>query len=142
MKEYSAGGFVYRMTTMGPEFLLICDHKGRWSIPKGKIENEETPEQAALREIREETGLETLLIRDKLDKIYFFYRLKAKLIYMTTWVFLVEALRGDEPVQIEEGKYWITEARWFSIDEARAVMEHRDLQVLLDIAIKKVTARV
>lgn len=142
VKEYSAGGFVYRMTPAGPEFLLIRDHKDRWSIPKGKIESEETPEQAAVREIQEETSLQTLLIRDKLDKIYFFYRLKSKLIFMTTWVFLVEALIGSEPIGVEEGKYWITEAKWFSVEEARAAMEHKDLKILLDVAIKKVMARV
>ncbi len=130
------------MTETGPQFLLIRDHKDRWSVAKGKIESEETPEQAALREIREETGLQTLLIRDKLDKIYFFYRLKNRLIFMTTWVYLVEALRGDEPPKVEEGKYWITEARWFDIEEARAVMEHKDLRILLDVAINKVIARI
>lgn len=133
---------MYKITEHGPQFLLIRDHKDRWSIAKGKIENEETPEQAAIREIREETGLKTLLIRDKLDKIYFFYRLKSKLIFMTTWVFLVESLRGDEPVEVEKDKYWITEAKWFSIEEARAVMEHKDLQILLDVAISKVLNRV
>jgi len=130
------------VTTAGPQFLLIRDHKDRWSIAKGKIDSEETPEQAAIREIQEETGVQTLLIRDKLDKIYFFYRLKSKLIFMTTWVFLVEALKGDEIPKVEEDKYWITEAKWFSIEDARKVMEHKDLQVLLNVAIEKVEARV
>ena len=130
------------MTPNGPEWLLIRDHKDRWSIAKGKIESEETPEQAAVREITEETRLKTMLIRSKLDKIYFFYRLKSKLIFMTTWVFLIEALQGDEPIGVEEDKYWITGARWFSIEEARKVVEHKDLRVLLEVAIEKVQARV
>jgi len=95
-----------------------------------------------VREITEETRLKTMLIRSKLDKIYFFYRLKSKLIFMTTWVFLIEALQGDEPIGVEEDKYWITGARWFSIEEARKVVEHKDLRVLLEVAIEKVQARV
>ena len=62
-KEKSCGAVVYREKD-GVEILLI-KHKngGHWAFPKGHVENKETEEETALREIREETGLKV-----KLDK--------------------------------------------------------------------------
>ena len=57
-REVSAGGIVFRR--FGPEarFLLIKDSYRHWGFPKGHLEEEETPAEAALRETGEETGLE------------------------------------------------------------------------------------
>src|SRR4051812_28386044 len=94
VREFTAGGVVYRHKGKILEILMIQDHKGRWTIPKGHVEKGEKLEQTALREIGEETGLTPLKIRDKLDNIYFFYRRHGKLIFMTTSVFLVEAIKN------------------------------------------------
>ena len=53
--EVSAGGIVFKQD---PElqFLMILDGYGRWTFPKGGVEAGETPAQAAVREIEEETG--------------------------------------------------------------------------------------
>ncbi len=59
----AAGGVVLRPTAAGPEVLVI--HRQRyddWTLPKGKSDPGETPEQTALREVREETGVEARLI--------------------------------------------------------------------------------
>ena len=56
-KEISAGIIIYRWTKEGPKFLLLY-HGGRyWNFPKGKIEAKEGSYEAALREVREETGI-------------------------------------------------------------------------------------
>ena len=57
-KEKSCGAIVYRQRDSWVEVLLIC-HKngGHWAFPKGHVEKQETEEETALREIREETGL-------------------------------------------------------------------------------------
>ena len=73
---------------------MIQDRQGRWSIPKGHVEPGESIEQTAVREVAEETGLNHLKLGDKLDKLHFFYRREGNLIFMTTHVFLMEAL-GD-----------------------------------------------
>jgi len=57
MREISAGIIIYRKTPQGLKFLLLYHGRGYWNFPKGKIQNEEKSLQAALREIREETGL-------------------------------------------------------------------------------------
>ena len=61
-KEKSCGALVYR-TKNGEVELLLLKHRfgGHWSFPKGHVEKKETEEDTALREIREETGLEVLL---------------------------------------------------------------------------------
>ncbi|MBI5061189.1 MAG: NUDIX domain-containing protein [Candidatus Aenigmarchaeota archaeon] len=84
--EISAGGVVFR----GKKILLIKDSYGRWSLPKGHIEKGETAEQAALREIKEETGIDGRII-ELLGEIKYFFQLKGEKIFKIAKFFLVEA---------------------------------------------------
>lgn len=113
------------------------DVKKRWSIPKGHVESGETLEQTAVREIGEETGLTKLTIHDKLDKVHFFYRREGKLIYMTTFIYLVESTDPSEPLVLENSE-GIVDLKWFTAEQASQVMEYKDLKVLLDLAIAKI----
>src|SRR6266700_302854 len=74
VREPTAGGIVFRRGKDGTEILLIADSKSRWTIPKGHIEEGETPRQTAEREIQEETGLQKMNMMDWLGKINFRYR--------------------------------------------------------------------
>lgn len=57
-QEKSCGAIVYFLDSHEPQFLLIQHKKGQhWSFPKGHVENNETEEETARREIKEETGL-------------------------------------------------------------------------------------
>ena len=60
IKEISAGGMVYRQADDGYYFVLILDAYGKWTFPKGHVDKGEKEEEAALREIQEETGLKNL----------------------------------------------------------------------------------
>jgi len=72
-REISAGGVVYRTSNGTDEVALIQPRERQaWSLPKGVIERGETPEVAAEREVREETGLTGELI-DKIDTIEYSY---------------------------------------------------------------------
>jgi diadenosine hexaphosphate hydrolase (ATP-forming) len=130
VREYSAGGVVFRIVDGKVEFLLIEDLKGRWSVPKGHVEAGETLEQTAVREIGEETGLHNTRILEKLDKVHFFYRFEGRLIFMTTFIFLIEAIDPDEPVVVEESE-GIVGARWFAAETAQQVLEYKDLKGLM-----------
>jgi 8-oxo-dGTP pyrophosphatase MutT (NUDIX family) len=74
VREPTAGGIVYRKKMPAGrevEILLLQDSKGRWTIPKGHIEEGESPRQTAQREIQEETGLQNMKVGPWLGKINF-----------------------------------------------------------------------
>lgn len=60
IKEVSIGGMIYRQEDDGYYFALIKDAYGKWTFPKGGADEGETEEEAALRELSEETGLKNL----------------------------------------------------------------------------------
>jgi ADP-ribose pyrophosphatase len=61
--ERSAGGVVYYDAGGdGPVYLLMSNRKGYWEFPKGHVDQGETEEEAAIREVREETGLNDVKI--------------------------------------------------------------------------------
>ena len=135
--EYTAGGITFRRLANGKiEFLLMQDHRSRWTIPKGHVESGETLEQTALREMQEEAGLTKLKIVDRLDKVHFFYRREGKLIFMTTFIFLMEALDPEEPLVLEDIE-WVLDLKWFPPDQARALIEYKGTKLLLDMVVQK-----
>lgn len=137
VREYTAGGVVFRIKNGSLEFLLLQDVKGRWSIPKGHVESGETLEQTAVREIGEETGLMGIKIIDKLDKIHFFYRMNGKLIFMTTFVFLMEATDPDETLEPEKSE-GIVDVSWFDEQAGLRAIEYKATKVLLEEGAKRV----
>jgi 8-oxo-dGTP pyrophosphatase MutT (NUDIX family) len=139
VREYTAGGVVFRRVGEGVEILMIQDRLGRWTIPKGHVEEGESLEQTALREVAEETGLTEFRLREKLDKLHFFYRKEGKLIFMTTHVFLMEAL-GDTDAVIPEDSEGIVDAKWFGSEEALGLIEYRDTERLFRLGLDKLQA--
>jgi 8-oxo-dGTP pyrophosphatase MutT (NUDIX family) len=107
--ETSAGGVVFRRTGNDIEFLLIRDPYENWGLPKGHIEGGETPEQAARREVEEETGLHALRTVAQLPTIDWFFRDRGKLVHKFCHFFLLECNGGDASPQLEEG---ITQCIW------------------------------
>jgi 8-oxo-dGTP pyrophosphatase MutT (NUDIX family) len=61
-QERSAGGVVFRGEGSEAEILLVLDRFGRWTFPKGRVEGGESDEEAALREIEQETGVQGQVI--------------------------------------------------------------------------------
>ena len=136
-REYTAGGVVYRRGDEGGvEILMIQDRLGRWTIPKGHVEEGESLEQTALREVAEETGLQHFRIGEKLDKLHFFYRREGKLIFMTTYVFLMEALGDTDAIKVEESE-GIVDAKWFDYKKALGLIEYRDTERLFRLGMSK-----
>ena len=130
--EVSAGGLVIDATgTMG---LLIgrYDHKDAsgkrvlWSLPKGHIEEGETPEQAAIREVAEETGI-TSSITKSLGIIDFWFMAGGKRIHKTVHHFMFTEVGGTLAAQESE----VDEVSWFPLEEIVERLAYPDEKKLI-----------
>lgn len=102
MREISAGGVVYRTVDGSIQIQLIQDRYGKITLPKGKMEQGETMEQTALREIAEETGISGRIVKP-LETIAYQYMLpQLGLVNKEVHYFLVEAVGGELQAQMEE----------------------------------------
>lgn len=135
--EETAGGVVFRRGKDGIEILMIQDAKGRWTIPKGHVEEGERQEDTAKREVTEETGLNDIKILDYLGKIEFRYRKQDKLILMTTFVYLIQAVKNTDQYKPEQNE-GIKDVAWFSVNEALDSIEYDDIGKLFLLALKKI----
>lgn len=136
VREPTAGGVIFRRNSQGEvEILLIQDAKDRWTIPKGHIEEGETAQETAKREIHEEAGLKEVEVISWLGKIHFRYRRIDKLVLMTTQVYLVKALGDTDAIEKEE---WMNDIRWFSFSDALDAIEYEDIGKLILLAMKKI----
>lgn len=136
VREPTAGGIVFRHGKNDQvEILLIQDAKDRWTIPKGHIEEGETAQQTAKREIGEEAGLKNVDVLGWLGKIHFRYRRVDKLVLMTTQIYLVRAMGDTNDIKKEE---WMNDIRWFSFHDALDQIEYEDIGKLMLLAMKRI----
>jgi len=136
VREPTAGGIVFRRDKDNAvEILLIQDAKDRWTIPKGHIEEGETAQQTAKREIGEEAGLKQVDVLGWLGKIHFRYRRIDKLVLMTTQIYLVRAMGDTNDIQKEE---WMNGIKWFKFHDALDAIEYEDIGKLMLLAMKRI----
>ncbi len=129
VEETSAGGVVFRRTGAGGiVVLLIKDSYRNWGFPKGHVEAGEAPEQAAAREIGEETGLAHLVLKAPIRDIDWFFRFRGTLIHKTCHFFLFESPDGDATPQRDEG---ITAVRWVGLEEALKTVSYANAREVL-----------
>jgi 8-oxo-dGTP pyrophosphatase MutT (NUDIX family) len=110
-----------RQSGKGPELVLgLRRHDGRrdiWSLPKGTPDGDETPEQTALREVTEETGLQVRIL-DTIGDIHSRFVRDGRRIDKTVHYYLMEATGGD----LAEHDHEFKEVRWFEVGEAEVLM--------------------
>lgn len=102
VKEISAGGVVYRKFDGRLEVQLIEDRFGRMTLAKGKMEQGETVEQTALREILEETGISGHIVAPLTVITYRYEHAKLGTVQKEVHYYLVEAEDDQLHAQIEE----------------------------------------
>jgi 8-oxo-dGTP pyrophosphatase MutT (NUDIX family) len=137
-RETSAGGVVFRVGDgTEPYFLLIRDSYRNWGFPKGHLEADEPPEVAALREVREETGLDGLELRGEIETIEWYFRFRGKLIHKVCHFYLMETTSTETCPQRAEG---ITACRWMPITQAVKTISYANARTVLERASGMVAA--
>jgi 8-oxo-dGTP pyrophosphatase MutT (NUDIX family) len=115
--EISAGGVVYRRDADGIDILLAARRTRRgelaWGLAKGGIEPDESVEEAAVREVREETGIDAD-IEVSLGETRYFYVWEDVRVRKTVHFFLMRATGGDVNDHDDE----MEDVRWFPLERA------------------------
>lgn len=128
-REVSAGGIVFRRGEDDiTRFLLIRDSYGNWGFPKGHLEENEAPVDAARRETAEETGLTDLVVHGPIRIIDWYFRFRGKRIHKFCHFFLLESRSGNPLPQEDEG---ITACAWHPYDQAVQTLSYDNARGVL-----------
>jgi 8-oxo-dGTP pyrophosphatase MutT (NUDIX family) len=132
--QTSAGGLAYREGDGGLEVALIAvGDPPRWQLPKGLVEPGESPETTAVREVREEAGIDAELVAP-LDRIEYWYvggKGERRVRYHKfVHFFLMRYLRGD----VADHDAEVREARWVPLAEAEGLLAFENERKVVGIA--------
>lgn len=136
-REFSAGGIVIKKELGEVSALLINNaamkdpKKSYWGFPKGHLEEKETSEEAALREVKEETGLDVKVIK-KIGSSKYIFLNKGEKIFKVVTIFLMEYIGGEIKIQDKE----LLGADWFSLDEVLKNLSFSNDKKLFQQAMK------
>lgn len=130
MHTPSAGGVVVRN---GKLLTITSSRRGTVDLPKGTIEPGESIEEAALREVEEETGYRTAIIDTLGSKTYDFNGRDGKRYRKTVSYFLMEPIDEDEPIKnLQEGEDF--ENEWLTFEEALEKVSFIDTRTIIQKA--------
>ena len=136
VEQTSAGGVVYRTVEGSIEIAIVkVLPELRWQLPKGLIDPGETSEQAALREVREESGIDGELVGpiDTID--YWFvadHGIGRRRYHKFVHFFLMRSVGGN----VEDHDHEVTESRWVTTDDALQMLEFKTEREVVAKAIK------
>lgn len=127
--EVSAGGIVFRRVPgESARYLLIRDSYKNWGFPKGHLEGNEAPAEAAMRETAEETGLDRLVLHGPIRVIDWHFRFRGRHIHKYCHFFLFESPDGEASPQVDEG---ITACQWRPLPEALDLLSYDNARGVL-----------
>ena len=112
----AAGGLVYNHK----KEILFIYRNSKWDLPKGGVENNETIEEAAVREVEEETGVQHLKVRDFIAKTYHVFKRNGEFkLKITHWYEMHTDYDEDLTPQAEEG---IKKAKWKNFEKSQKAL--------------------
>jgi 8-oxo-dGTP pyrophosphatase MutT (NUDIX family) len=123
----ACGGIVYRLVEHNIHVLLIF-RRGYWDIPKGKLEENESIEMCAVREVCEETGIEVPMIIHSLGETHHTYRQDGIHIKKTTHWFSMVTRSSNFVAQLEED---IEQVDWVELKLAKKLVGFQNLRTVL-----------
>ena len=132
IEEVSAGGVVIFSNTI----LLLKKFNGDWVLPKGRVEKNEKIEEAALREVLEESGVRAEIL-DYIGMVHYKYKnLKEnKMVYKIVHWYLMKANNMDCIPQKKEG---FVDALFVHIDKAEDLVRYEDEKKIINKGLKMV----
>jgi len=132
--EHSSGGAVIDLRDGVPFVAMIATRgRSRWGLPKGAVSPGETSEQAALREVQEETGLDAEVI-GLLDTIEYFFRAGDALIKKSVDFYLMRYTGGTMTPQLSE----VDDVEWVALPEAIRRASFDSERKLLSLALEQI----
>ncbi len=135
--EFSAGGVLYRIQDSKVYIVLIETGNGRiLSLPKGLVNKGEKVEEAALREVYEETGCRGRII-EPLGKIEYWYYREGFRIHKFVYYFLMEYIEGN----VEDQDWEVERAYWIPADEAVNIMSYKNEGEIVQRALELINRR-
>ncbi len=138
-KEFSAGGVVFKKEDNNYKFALILDAYNKWTFPKGHIKENEDKENAALREIKEEIGVNNVKSLGYLDSIEIKVKEPNKRpVPKTVYYFLIETT--DDKLKITNEPE-VKDAKWVNKDEAKKIVGYENALGILNAAFKKLNIK-
>jgi 8-oxo-dGTP pyrophosphatase MutT (NUDIX family) len=133
VEETSAGGLVVDPERGAAALIGRLDRRGAllWSLPKGHLEAGESAEQAAVREVREETGIKGT-VRRELGEIDYWFVVENRRVHKTVHHFLLDAVGGE----LSDEDIEVTEVAWVPLGELDNLLAYTDERRLVRRAIR------
>jgi 8-oxo-dGTP pyrophosphatase MutT (NUDIX family) len=136
----SAGGIVVRYEGDRPQLVVGCRRRDRdivtWTLPKGTPDPGETREETALREVREETGLD-VRIKGPLDSIEYWFVQGGTRIHKTVHYYLMDPTGGD----LGRHDHEFESVRWIGFEEAQRLLTFETERALVARAAEAIEER-
>jgi 8-oxo-dGTP pyrophosphatase MutT (NUDIX family) len=136
-REFSAGGVLVRRLR-GRWVLAAIRPAGRkppvWALPKGIIDQGEKPEQTALREVTEETGIEARLVT-KLGDVRYVYTWAGERVFKVVSFYLLRYRGGRLGEIAPEQKVEVADVRWLPLDDAPGLLAYKGEREMAERAL-------